>query len=82
MLTINDLSTSKELDRAAMTSVAGGNGIGIPTGVPSSLFVFSAPEFDLSSDLIVQNQLGILDQSNNWGGVNIGFINQEQGANA
>lgn len=80
MLTINDLSVNKELDRVAMTSVAGGTSI--PADAPSSLFVFSVPEFDLSRDLVVQDQLGILDQSGNWGGVNIGFINQNQNGNA
>ena len=75
MLTIKDLSASQELDRAAMTAVAGGF-------APESIVVDNHPYFDLSSDLVIQDQIAVLDQSGNWGGVNLGFIYQDQNGNA
>jgi hypothetical protein len=73
MLTIKDLSTSKELDRAAMATVRGGT-------VPNVLKVINKPEFDLSSDLVLQDQLSFIDQSGNFGGVNLAFNYQTQDA--
>ena len=58
MLTIKDLSASKELDRAAMATVRGGT-----VAVPSVLKIISKPEFDLSSDLVAQYQGSVIDQS-------------------
>ena len=75
MLTIKDLSASKELDRAAMTAVRGGMS-------PSSIFVDNHPYFDLSQDTVVQGQFAVLNQSGNWGGVNLGAIYQDQNATA
>ena len=75
MLTIKDLSASKELDRAAMTAVTGGFG-------PESIVVHNYPYFDLSHDLVVQDQIAVLDQSGNWGGSNLGAIYQNQNGNA
>ena len=77
MLTIKDLSASKELDRAAMGTVRGGT-----HAVPSTLKIINKPEFDLSSDLVVQEQLSFIDQSSNWGGVNLAFNYQNQEATA
>ena len=71
MLTIKDLSTSKELDRAAMATVRGGT-------VPNVLKIINKPEFDLSSDLVAQKQLSFIDQSGNWGGVNLAGNFQSQ----
>ncbi len=75
MLTITDLSVSKELDHAAMTTVRGGHG-------PRSLKIINKPEFDLSQDIVDQFQSNITDQSGNWGGVNLAFNSQYQNATA
>jgi len=75
MLTIKDLSASKELDRAAMATVRGGF-------LPDVLKIINKPEFDLSSDLITQDQLSVIDQSANWGGVNLAGNFQSQYATA
>ena len=77
MLTIKDLSASKELDRAAMGTVRGGT-----HDVPNVLKIISKPEFDLSSDLVAQYQGSVIDQSANWGGVNLAFNYQNQNATA
>ena len=74
MLTIKDLSASKELDRAAMGTVRGGN--------LDVLKIINKPEFDLSSDLVLQDQLSFIDQSGNFGGVNLAFNYQNQEATA
>jgi len=74
MLTIKDLSASKELDRAAMGTVRG--------GTLDVLKIINKPEFDLSSDLVLQDQLSFIDQSGNWGGVNLAFNYQNQEAAA
>ncbi len=71
MLTIKDLSASKELDRAAMSTVRGGF-------LPDVLKIVNKPEFDLSSDLVAQEQLSFIDQSGNWGGVNLAGNFQNQ----
>ena len=76
MLTIKDLSASKELDRAAMATVRGGTHA-VPS-VPNALKIINKPEFDLSSDLVSQDQLSVIDQSGNWGGVNLAFNYQDQ----
>ena len=75
MLTIKDLSTSKELDRAAMATVRGGT-------VPNVLKIINKPEFDLSSDLVAQFQGSVIDQSGNYGGLNLAFNYQNQEATA
>ena len=71
MLTIKDLSTSKELDRAAMATVRGGT-------VPNVLKIINKPEFDLSHDLVAQFQGSVIDQSGNWGGFNAAGNYQNQ----
>ena len=75
MLTIKDLSTSKELDRAAMATVRGGT-------VPNVLKIINKPEFDLSSDLVAQFQGSVIDQSGNYGGLNLAGNYQNQYATA
>ena len=80
MLTIKDLSASKELDRAAMATVRGGTHA-VPS-VPDVLKIINKPEFDLSSDLVLQEQFSFIDQSSNWGGVNLAFNYQNQEATA
>ena len=75
MLTIKDLSASKELDRDAMATVRGGF-------LPDVLKIINTPVFDLSSDLVLQEQISVIDQSGNWGGVNLAFNYQNQEAAA
>ena len=75
MLTIKDLSASKELDRDAMTTVRGGF-------LPDVLKIINTPVFDLSRDVVAQGQLSVIDQSGNWGGVNLAFNYQNQEATA
>ena len=77
MLTIKDLSASKELDRAAMATVRGGN-----LDVPSVLKIINKPEFDLSHDLVAQFQGSVIDQSGNYGGLNLAGNYQNQYATA
>jgi len=73
MLTIKDLSASKELDRAAMATVRGGT-----LAVPSALKVINKPEFDLSHDIVAQYQGSAINQANNWGGFNAAASFQNQ----
>ena len=73
MLTIKDLSASKELDRDAMATVRGGI-----LDVPNVLKIINKPEFDLGSDIVAQGQLSVIDQSGNWGGINLAGSFQNQ----
>ena len=75
MLTIKDLSASKELDRNAMATVRGGF-------LPDVLKIINKPEFDLSHDLVAQFQGSVIDQSRNWGGYNEAGNYQNQYATA
>ncbi len=68
MLTIKDLSASKELDRAAMTDVRGGFLPGI----------FNLPVIDAGYHALYQGQALGVDQSYNIGGLNLVINNQEQ----
>ena len=77
MLTIKDLSASKELDRAAMATVRGGT-----LDVPSALKIVNKPEFDLSHDVVAQYQGSVIDQSANWGGFNAAANFQYQNGTA
>ena len=81
MLTIKDLSTSKELDRAAMATVRGGT-LDVPSVVPSTLKIINKPEFDLSHDVVAQYQGSVIDQSGNYGGANLAGNYQNQYATA
>jgi hypothetical protein len=83
MLTIKDLSASKELDRAAMATVRGGtHAVPSVPSVPSTLKIINKPEFDLSSDLVTQYQGSVIDQSYNEGGINLAGNFQNQYATA
>jgi hypothetical protein len=62
MLTIKDLSASKELDRTAMTTVRGGF-------LPFFGFV-NAPIIDAGVHDLEQAQVATIDQSGNLGGFN------------
>jgi hypothetical protein len=69
MLTIKDLSTNEELDRAAMTDVRGG-----------FLGVFNLPIIDAGFHSLYQGQALAVDQSYNLGGLNLVINEQEQDA--
>ena len=69
MLTIKDLSASKELDRAAMAETRGG-----------FLGVFNLPIIDAGYHYLAQGQGLAVDQSHNLGGLNLVINNQEQNA--
>ena len=65
MLTIKDLSAGKELDRAAMTAVRGGNDFLSP------LFgITNAPIIDAGTHVLAQAQAVAINQSGNLGGFN------------
>ena len=85
MLTIKDLSASKELDRDAMATVRGGWGREIVEAKRKEREVFkfvNAPSFDLSTDSVIQAQDSVIDQSYNMGGVNLAGSIQNQYATA
>ncbi len=66
MLTIKDLSASKELDSAAMTTVRGGT----VERVTPFFGIFSAPAIDAGVHELSQVQGAAIDQSGNMGGFN------------
>ena len=72
MLTIKDLSASKELDRAAMASVRGGRGPSFP-GVKGDDFLNSYNKYDIWNDYYVDASVDITKQTN------IGAINNLAG---
>ncbi|MGD8957252.1 MAG: hypothetical protein PVJ03_07955 [Chromatiaceae bacterium] len=66
MLTIKDLSASKDLDRAAMTDVRGGR-----LGPVVPFFgIVNAPIIDTGVHELSQVQGAAIDQSGNMGGFN------------
>ena len=80
MLTIKDLSASKELDRDAMTTVRGGWSREVkPVRKERNVFEYvNAPFFDLSTDSVIQTQGSVIDQSYNMGGINLAGNFQNQ----
>ncbi len=64
MLTIKDLSASKELDSAAMTSVRGGESLLMPFGITN------APIIDVGAHVLAQGQIATVNQAGNLGGFN------------
>ena len=66
MLTIKDLSASKELDRAAMMTVRGGT---VKQATPF-FGIFNAPIIDTGVHELSQVQGAAIDQSGNLGGFN------------
>ncbi len=74
MLTIKDLSASKELDSAAMTSVRGGTSYLVPFGI------VNAPVIDAGVHTLVQGQAVAVNQSGNLGGFNAVANYQTQNA--
>jgi hypothetical protein len=86
MLTIKDLSVSKELDTEAMTGVAGGTGShrGLLADVQNSFNLFDvwnetyyAPDY--SVDVLAQSNLGAISSSGNFGSVVIPQLAQSNG---
>ena len=76
MLTIKDLSASKELDRAAMTEMRGGFfGEG---ELPFLAGFLNAPIIDSGYHFLAQGQAAAIDQSHNLGGLNLVINNQSQ----
>ena len=66
MLTIKDLHASKDLDRAAMTTVSGGSHL-----MPYPVYgLFNAPTIDAGTHELLQEQVVGVDQSGNVGGFN------------
>ncbi|MGB5464979.1 MAG: hypothetical protein WBM84_02740 [Sedimenticolaceae bacterium] len=66
MLTIKDLTASKELDSAAMTTVRGGT----LERVTPFFGIFSTPAIDAGVHELSQVQGAAIDQSGNVGGFN------------
>ncbi len=92
MLTIKDLSASKELDSAAMAGVAGGREVLVePVGRPSALGDFQnsfnlfdihnstyyAPDY--SVDVLAQSNIGGISSSGNFGSVVLPQLAQSNG---
>ncbi|NEV65207.1 hypothetical protein [Thiorhodococcus minor] len=79
MMTITDLSADRTLDKAAMGSASGGAAF---AGDPFSAFAgyFNAPEIDLGTHLLAQEQAVAVDQSNAIGGFNVVGSSQTQNA--
>ncbi len=69
MLTIKDLSASKELDRSAMTTVRGGSDALTITPVRGFAIV-NAPIIDVGAHMLVQGQGAAISQVGNVGGFN------------
>ena len=69
MLTVKDLPESTELDRAAMSKVAGGFDF---------LSLLNAPVIDAGSHFLAQGQALVVDQSFNIGGLNLVINDQSQ----
>lgn len=77
MLTLKDLSADRTLDKAAMGSVSGG--AAFAGDAFSSLFgIVNAPEIDLGTHLLAQEQNVAVDQSNAIGGFNVVGSSQTQ----
>ena len=69
MLTIKDLSASKELDRAAMTTVRGGSDALTVMPMPG-FAIANAPTIDVGAHFLVQGQSAAISQVGNVGGFN------------
>ncbi len=69
MLTIKDLSASKELDRAAMTDVRGGSDALSVMPLPG-FAIANAPTIDAGAHFLVQGQSAVISQAGNVGGFN------------
>jgi hypothetical protein len=70
MLTIKDLSASKELDRAAMTAVRGGTTEELTVMPEAGFIVANAPIIDAGAHFLAQGQAAVIGQGGNLGGFN------------
>ncbi|NEX22259.1 hypothetical protein G3480_18435 [Thiorhodococcus mannitoliphagus] len=77
MLNLTDLSADRTLDKAAMSGVSGGYAF---AGDAFGAFfgIVNAPEIDLGTHLLAQEQAVAVDQSNAIGGFNVVGANQTQ----
>ncbi|NEV62195.1 hypothetical protein [Thiorhodococcus minor] len=79
MMTIADLSADHTLGTAAMSGVRGG--YAFAGDVFGSVFgIVNAPEIDLGTHLLAQEQAVAIDQSNAIGGFNVAAPSQTQNA--
>jgi len=77
MLTIKDLSASRTLDRAAMTSISGG--WYLPRVWPTTFYGYTnAPTIDAGVHNLTQGQSLAVDQSGSLGGFNAVASHQTQ----
>ena len=71
MLTIKDLSASKELDSAAMTSVRGGSHLtSVEEMIRPYYGIVNAPTIDAGVHTLAQGQGATINQAGNLGGFN------------
>ena len=70
MLTIKDLSASKELDHAAMTAVRGGTTEELTIMREPSFIIANAPIIDAGVHALGQGQAAVIGQAGNLGGFN------------
>lgn len=77
MLTLKDLSADRTLDPTAMRGVSGGYAFA-GEAFGSFLGILSAPEIDLGTHLLAQEQAVAVDQSGAVGGFNVVGSSQTQ----
>ncbi|NEX19946.1 hypothetical protein G3480_06405 [Thiorhodococcus mannitoliphagus] len=77
MLSITDLTADRTLDEDAMSGVSGG--FAFAGDYASAFFgIVNAPEIDLGTHLLAQEQAVAVDQSNAIGGFNVVGSSQTQ----
>ncbi|NEX23295.1 hypothetical protein G3480_23860 [Thiorhodococcus mannitoliphagus] len=77
MLTINDLTADRTLDKAAMSGVRGGLAVA-GSDLASFFGYFNSPTLDLGTHELAQSQAVAIDQSGATGGFNISGASQTQ----
>ncbi|NEX20777.1 hypothetical protein G3480_10715 [Thiorhodococcus mannitoliphagus] len=77
MLSINDLTADRTLDKAAMSGLRGGLAVA-GDDLASFLGYFNAPTLDLGTHELIQSQAVAVDQSGATGGFNINSGSQTQ----
>ena len=78
MLSLTDLNTNQALDKAEMSDVHGGFALSDLGESFSVAGIVNAPQIDLGTHLLLQNQAVAVDQSGNIGGLNLVFSDQTQ----
>ncbi len=85
MLTIKDLSVSKELDIEALATVHGGTGVVPPLAEFQNSFdlfhIYNMTDYhpDFSTDILAQLNVGDINANNNFGSVVIPQLAQSNG---